>query len=202
MKGRTALPSQDSNLRFLTSSFETHSLEYYSWLGVGQLSCSYGPRASFPTVPREEWSLFCTGLSHQHVLDSSPDQSHLPLPLVVTDRPCHCRAINPDMGTSWQHRAGPHHGSRWHHQLLTSVPHYPRVSTSASLSSLFLFLFLFHFSTTFLLLLVVPRVSKCLRPSQERSQECYARLMHYGTGQGSSWTWSSPPPQAYSVSPV
>lgn len=39
-----------------------------------------------------------------------------------------------------------------------AAPHYPRVSSSASLhcACILLFLFLFHFSTTFLLLLVVP----------------------------------------------
>ena len=49
-----------------------------------------------------------------------------------------------------------------------AVPHYPQVSSSASLhcAHILLFLFLFHFSTTYLLLLVVPGVSECLGLSQ------------------------------------
>lgn len=71
-----------------------------------------------------------------------------------------------------------------------TVPYYSRVSNSAYLCCIHihLFLFLFHFSTTFLLLLVAPRVSECLGSSQE----CYGRLAHYGTKQGSFWAWSSP----------
>ena len=55
-----------------------------------------------------------------------------------------------------------------------AVPHYPRVSSSASLhcAHILLFLFLFHFSTTYLLLLVAPGISECLGLSQEWSQEC------------------------------
>lgn len=69
------------------------------------------------------------------------------------------------------------------HQVL---PHYPRVSGFASLHSAhtLLFLFLFSFSTTCLLFLVVLGVSRCLRSSQERSQEYYALPMHYGLGRG------------------
>ena len=48
-----------------------------------------------------------------------------------------------------------------------AVPHYPRVSSSASLhcAHILLFLFLFHLSTTHLLLSVVSGVSECLGSS-------------------------------------
>lgn len=49
----------------------------------------------------------------------------------------------------------------------------------------FCFLF-FYFSTTYLLLLVAPRISECLESFQEWSWEYYDVLMHYGSGQGSS----------------
>jgi len=67
-----------------------------------------------------------------------------------------------------------------------AVPHYPQVSSSASLhcTHILLFLFLFHFSTTYLLLSVVLRLSEHLGSSQEWSQKCYALFVHYGTRQG------------------
>lgn len=123
--------SHTYTLSLLISSFETHSPECRNWLGVGQLSCSYAPRTSFPTMPREEWGQLCTGLRcHQHILGSIPGSSAIAF---GANRPCCCRVINPDMGTQRQHRVGPHYGARWCHQLFTSVPHYPRVFTSASL---------------------------------------------------------------------
>ena len=75
-----------------------------------------------------------------------------------------------------------------------AVPHYPQVSISASLhcAHILLLLFLFYFSATDLLLLVALGVSECLGSSQEWSQECYAPLMHYDAGQGSSQAWSEP----------
>jgi hypothetical protein len=57
---------------------------------------------------------------------------------------------------------------------------FPRTSASLSLP------FLHH-----LLLSVAPRVSDCVRLSQEWSLECYA-LVHYGTRQGSYQAWSAP----------
>lgn len=74
------------------------------------------------------------------------------------------------------------------------VPHYPQVSTSASLhcTYILLFIFLFHFCSTHLILLVAPGVSECLRSSREWSQDCYVLLVHYGIRQVSSWAWSSP----------
>lgn len=43
-----------------------------------------------------------------------------------------------------------------------AVPHHFHVFSSASLHFAHILLFLFHFSTTYLLLLVVPRVSESL----------------------------------------
>lgn len=64
-----------------------------------------------------------------------------------------------------------------------TVPHYPPVSSSASLhcDHILLFLFPVYFSTNNLLLLVVPRVSECLGSSQEWSQECCG-IMSPGRG--------------------
>jgi hypothetical protein len=57
-----------------------------------------------------------------------------------------------------------------------AVHHYPPVSSCASLHyvHILLLLFLFHYFTTYLFLLVLPRVSEGL----EWSQECYVPLMH------------------------
>lgn len=48
-------------------------------------------------------------------------------------------------------------------------------------------LFLFPLSTTFLLILLAHRASRCLGSSQE----CYALPVPCGTRQGSSWVWSA-----------
>jgi hypothetical protein len=70
-----------------------------------------------------------------------------------------------------------------------AVPHYPQVSSSASLYCLhiLLFLFLFHFFTTYLLHIVMPSVSGCL----ESPQECYALPVQCGTRKGTSQTYQS-----------
>jgi hypothetical protein len=98
------------------------------------------------------------------------------------------------LGPQGQHRPGPHHGPKWHCQLLMSVVHYLWVSSSASLHCVHIlrFLFLFHIATSYLLLLVAPEVSECLGLFQEWSQECYDLLIHYGARQESSQTWSAP----------
>ena len=84
-------------------------------------------------------------------------------------------------------------GPSYSHQV---VPHYPPVSSSASLhcAHILLLLFLFRFSTTYLLFLVVSRVSVCLGSSQQWSQECYVLPVHYDTRHGLSQAWSAPLP--------
>jgi hypothetical protein len=79
----------------------------------------------------------------------------------------------------WQHRSGPHPGPRRHHRYsFHAVPVLPLFTVPTS----FCFSFSPIFSTTYLLLLVVPRVFDCLGSSQEWSQECYAPLMFYSAG--------------------
>lgn len=75
-------------------------------------------------------------------------------------------------GPRWQYRPEPHHGLWWHHWLLRSSCSSLPSSLELCLSSLspHLFLFLFCFFTTYLLHIVIPRVSWYL----ESSQECYA----------------------------
>ena len=90
---------------------------------------------------------------------------------------------------------GPRCGPRQHHWLLTSglflttleSPVLPLfiVPTSFCFS-------LFHFSSTYLFLLMIPRVSECLELPQEWSQDYYIPRVHYGTGQESSQAWSAP----------
>lgn len=53
--------------------------------------------------------------------------------------------------------------------------------------------FLFHFSNTYFLILVVPRVSKCLGSSQDSSLEWYTPPVPYVTRLESLWAWSTPP---------
>lgn len=66
------------------------------------------------------------------------------------------------------------------------VPHYPRVSSSASsyCANILVLLSLFHFSSINLLIFVLLRFSGCLRSSQEWSLEFYVLPMTYSTGQG------------------
>lgn len=68
------------------------------------------------------------------------------------------------------------------------VPHYPRVSSSASLDCVHILLLLFHLFTSYLLLLVAPGLCGYLGLSQVWSQECYALPMQRDTGQKSSET--------------
>ena len=55
-----------------------------------------------------------------------------------------------------------------------------------------------HHSTTYMVFLVVPRVSEYLEPAQEWPQESSAHLCIMSLGRGTSWVWSasSPSPQA------
>ena len=114
---------------------------------------------------------------------------------VVVTHPCCCRATDPDMTPNDSTGQGPTMvpGDITSYSR-PAVPRYPGVSSSASLHCAHaLFLSLFHLSTTYLLLLVVPKLSKCLGSSRQWTQECYAPLVHYGTWQGSSQVWSAPP---------
>lgn len=112
--------------------------------------------------PSEGWDHICTVLRHQYVPGQQSKLGKSECPLVVTDL-CFYWATDPDMVVNG-HRPGSHHGSRWHQWPLTSG-----YSSSISLSLLFtsfhcahIFLLLFHFSTTYFLLLVVPRISEYL----------------------------------------
>ena len=96
---------------------------------------------------------------------------------MVTDPGC-CRITDTDMvpggSTGQSPTMVPRGITSYSHQ---AVPHYPQVSSSASLhyAHILLFLFLFHFSTTYLFFLEALGVSECLGPSQE----CYALPVHY-----------------------
>jgi hypothetical protein len=115
-------------------------------------------------------------VTHPH--NALGPQTHTWVPMGAQARipPCSQEAI-----TGYSHRA---------------TPHYPQVSIFASLhcALTLLLLFLFHFSNIYVLLLVVPGVSECLRSSQEWFQECDAPLVNYSTRQGSSQAWSAPTP--------
>ena len=68
-----------------------------------------------------------------------------------------------------------------------AVPHYPRLSSSASLhcAHILLFHFLFHLSTTYWCLLVVPGVSL-----SEVVSGVVPEVQRHGIGHGSSWVCS------------
>lgn len=134
-------------------------------------------------------------LRHQHVPGSSLSQTRGISPVIGGSRPLMLQGQGPRLGPQWQHRPRPHLDSRCHHWLLTSdCPSLP-LSLQFCLSSLSpcpfvsLSLLLLHHS---LAPLGGARVSECLGFSQERCQECYTLLMHYGTRSGSSWAWSAP----------
>lgn len=112
------------------------------------------------------------------------------LAVVVTDSPTPCcRAKDPDkaLGGSMDQDFTVALGgiSSYSHQ---ADPHYSGISSSVSLhcAHTILLLFLFHLSTTYLLILVVPRVSGCLG----LSQECYAPPVPCGKR---SLGWESSP---------
>jgi hypothetical protein len=116
------------------------------------------PGPALPRCPGEGWGQFCTALRHQHV-SRQPKPGTSAWPLVVTD-PCCCRATDLDAsGSTGQDPTMVSGGIAGYSQQ--AFPHYPQVSSSASLhcAHVLLFLFLFHFSTIYLLLLVVPGVS-------------------------------------------
>ena len=95
-------------------------------------------------------------------------------PLVVTDS-CYYKAMDSDivLGCNMTQKLTLVLGSIISYSYQVD-PHCPQVFSSPSLhcAHILLFLFLYRFSTTYLLLLVAPRVSECLGLSQEWSQEC------------------------------
>lgn len=117
-------------------------------------------------MPGEGWGQFCKAIRHQYVprLQQRPGTSIWPM---VVTKPCCFRATDSSVALSGSAGPGPHHGPRWHCQLLASGCSSPfSISSSASLhyAHILLLLFFHH-----LLNLVAPRASEYLG----LSQECY-----------------------------
>jgi hypothetical protein len=109
--------------------------------------------------PGEKEGQFCAALRQQHV----PWQQLRPGTsawILMVKIPCYCKAMDADLtpgGSTGQDPTMVASDIIWYsHQ---AVLHYPQVSSPISFHYAHILLFLFYFSTTYLLLLVVPRVS-------------------------------------------
>lgn len=139
---------------------------------------------SGPTVPQclDERSQFYTAFRHQCGPGRWPRPGKSSWPLVVTDTCC-CRAKDPDIalgGSTGQDLTMPLGGttnySHW------AVSHYCQVSSSASFHCAYILLLpsLIHLSTTYLLILMMARASRCLGSPQGLPYEWCA--MHFQCG--------------------